>query len=162
MQLEFDVCTASEIPLSADFNDRVKLSYKIFRLKPMGSRFKINLFKYLYFWIDKEIFNNSLLEIHVKTSLFQIICKEIQYLYNKQISLSVLSKFVGPVGQSDIFYECPTKNVRAPNQMSDRKYKYTNFVDEKKRNTSAHKGQQWGFMSSCCFCRHWHNTLNFR
>ena len=31
---------------------------------------------------------------------------------------AVLSKFVGPVGQSDIFYECPTKNVRVSDQMS--------------------------------------------
>ena len=36
---------------------------------------------------------------------------------------TVLSKFVGPVGQSDIFYECPTKNVRVPDQMSDKKIK---------------------------------------
>ena len=34
---------------------------------------------------------------------------------------AVLSKFVGPVGQSDIFYECLTKNVGVPDQMSDRK-----------------------------------------
>ena len=27
------------------------------------------------------------------------------------VPYSVLSKFIGPVGQSDIFYECPTKNV---------------------------------------------------
>ena len=35
----------------------------------------------------------------------------------------VLSKFVGPVGQSDIFHECLTRNVRVSDQMSDRKYK---------------------------------------
>ena len=69
-------------------------------------------------------------------------------------TLPVLSKFVGPVGQSDIFYECPTKNVRVPDQMSDRKYKNIRLVDEEKRNTSDHKGQQLDFMSSCCFCRH--------
>ena len=54
----------------------------------------------------------------------------------------MLSKFVGPVGQSDIFYECLTKNVRVSDQMSDRKYKNIHLVDEKKRNTSDHKGQQ--------------------
>ena len=54
----------------------------------------------------------------------------------------MLSKFVGPVGQSDIFYECPTKNVRVSDQMSDRKYKNIHLVDEKKRNKSDHKGQQ--------------------
>ena len=45
---------------------------------------------------------------------------------------AVLSKFVGPVERLDIFYECPTKNVRAPDQMSDRKYKNIHLVDEKK------------------------------
>ena len=38
-------------------------------------------------------------------------------------STTVVSKFVGPVGQSDISYECPTKNVGVPDQMSDRNYK---------------------------------------
>ena len=56
-------------------------------------------------------------------------------------SLSVLWKFVGPVGQSDISYECPKKNVRVSDQMSDRKY--INMVEEKKRNTSDHKGLQF-------------------
>ena len=51
---------------------------------------------------------------------------------------AVLSKFVGSVGQLDIFYECPTKNVRVSDQMSDRKYKNIHLVDEKKRNTSDH------------------------
>ena len=54
--------------------------------------------------------------------------------------MSVLSKFVGPVGQPDISYECPTKNVRVSDQMSDRKYKNIHLVEEKKRNTSNHKG----------------------
>ena len=31
-----------------------------------------------------------------------------------------LSKFVGLVGQSDIFRKCPTKNARVPDQMSDK------------------------------------------
>ena len=38
-------------------------------------------------------------------------------------SITVVSKFVGPAGQSDISYECPTKNVGVPDQMSDRNYK---------------------------------------
>ena len=63
----------------------------------------------------------------------------------------MLSKSVGPVGQSDISYECPTKNVRVPDQMSDRTYRNIHLVDEKKRNTSVHKGQQLGFMSSAVF-----------
>ena len=47
-------------------------------------------------------------------------------------SSSVLSKFVGPVGQSDIFYECPAKNVRVESdQMSDRKYKNIHLVDKR-------------------------------
>ena len=51
--------------------------------------------------------------------------------------ISVVSKFVGPVGQSDISYECPTKNVGVPDQMSDRNYKKNiHLIDEKKRNIS--------------------------
>ena len=52
---------------------------------------------------------------------------------------SVLSKLVGPVGKPDISYECPTKNVRVSDQMSDRKYKNIHLVEQKKRNTSNHK-----------------------
>ena len=65
--------------------------------------------------------------------------------------ISVLSKFVRPFGQSDIFYESPTENVRVPDKMSDRKYKNIHLLDEKKRNTSEHKGQELDFMSFCCF-----------
>ena len=54
------------------------------------------------------------------------------------------------------------KNVRVPDQMSDKKYKNIHLVDEKKQNTSDHKGQQLGFRSSRCFCRHLYSTLNFR
>ena len=75
--------------------------------------------------------------------------------FKDNVTLAVLSKFVGPVGQSDIFYECPTKIVRVLDQMSDRKYKNIHLMDEKKRNTSDHKGQQLRFMSSRCFCWHW-------
>ena len=67
---------------------------------------------------------------------------------------TVLSKFIGPVGQSDISHECPTKNVRVPHQMSDKKYKNIHLVNEKKPYRNNHKGQQLGFMSSRCFCRH--------
>ena len=80
-------------------------------------------------------------------------------------AITVLSKFVGPVGQSDIFYECPTKIVRVSDQISDKKYKNIHLVDEKKRNTSDHKGQQLGFMSSRCFCGHLYHvysTFNLR
>ena len=101
-----------------------------------------------------------------------ILCKNLCFMYQIFLLLAdiwlsilaekrnsaVLSKFVGPVGQSDIFYECPTKNVRVPDQMSDRKYKNIQLVNEKKRNTSDHKGQQWGFMSFRCFCRHSYST----
>ena len=37
----------------------------------------------------------------------------------------------------------PTENI-----------KNIHLVYEKKQNTSDHKGQQLGFMSTCCFCRH--------
>ena len=47
------------------------------------------------------------------------------------MQVALLSKFVGHVGQSDIFYECPTKNVRVPDHMSDRKKKNIHLVDEK-------------------------------
>ena len=50
----------------------------------------------------------------------------------------MLSKFVGPVGQLAIFHECPTKNVRVPDQMFDGKYKNINLVDEKKQITRDH------------------------
>ena len=56
-------------------------------------------------------------------------------------------------GNWTIFNECPTKNVKVSDQMSDRKYKNIHLVDEKKRNTSDHKGQQLGFRLSSCFCR---------
>ena len=56
---------------------------------------------------------------------------------------------IGPVGhgQSDIFYERPTK-------MLECRTKCPTENDEKKRNSIDHKGQQLGFMSSRCFCRH--------
>ena len=60
-----------------------------------------------------------------------------------------MSKFVGPVRQSDISYECPTKNVGVPDQMSDRNYKKNiNVMDEKMRNISDHIGQQLRFVIS--------------
>ena len=63
---------------------------------------------------------------------------------------TVLSKFVGSVRQSDIFYECLTRKQSAgPNAV--RKYKNIHLVDEKKRNTSDHIGQKLGFMSSLRF-----------
>ena len=65
---------------------------------------------------------------------------ENQTFKNMKPYKTVLSKFVGPVGQSDISYECLTKNVRVPDQMSDRKYENILLMDEKNRNTSDHKG----------------------
>ena len=56
-------------------------------------------------------------------------------MYSFKDNTTVLSKFVRPVGQSDIFNECPTKNVRVTDQMSDKKYINIHLVDEKKRNT---------------------------
>ena len=51
-------------------------------------------------------------------------------------------KFIGPVGQSDISYECPTKIVGMPDQMSDRNYKKNiHLMDEKKQNISDHIGR---------------------
>ena len=66
--------------------------------------------------------------------------------------IAALLKFIGVVGQSDIFYECPTKNITVLDQISNRKYKNIDLVYEKKQNTSDHKGQQLGTRS----------TLNFR
>ena len=59
------------------------------------------------------------------------------YLRKNHAGDTVVSKFVGPVGQSDISYECPTKNVGVPDQMSDRNYKKNiHLMDEKRRNIS--------------------------
>ena len=69
----------------------------------------------------------------------------------KVITDAVLLKFVGPAGH---FLWMSDKNDRVQDQMSDRKYKNIHLVDEKKQNTSDHKGQQLGFISSRCFCRH--------
>ena len=63
----------------------------------------------------------------------------------RSVMIAALLKFIGAVGQSDIFYECPTKNVRVQDQISNRKYKNIHLVYEKKQNTSDHKGQQLGF-----------------
>ena len=38
--------------------------------------------------------------------------------------------------------------------MYDRKYKSIDLMDEKKQNTSDHKGQQLGFMPFRCFSSH--------
>ena len=70
------------------------------------------------------------------------------------MSRTVLSKFVGPVGQSDIFYACPTKMFKCRTKCPTEKNKNIRLIDEKKRNTSDLKGQQLGLMSSRCFCRH--------
>ena len=69
---------------------------------------------------------------------------------DEQMPEELRSKFITPVGQSDIFYECPTKNVRLPDQMSDRKYKNMHLVDETKQTqvTNHRKRQQLGYMSS--------------
>ena len=50
---------------------------------------------------------------------------------------SVLSKFVGLVGQSDIFLKCPTKNVSLPDQMSDK-----NFPTKKNISSSVTRNPQ--------------------
>ena len=42
----------------------------------------------------------------------------------RSVMIAALLKFIGAVGQSDIFYECPTKNVRVLDQISNRKYEY--------------------------------------
>ena len=104
-----------------------------------------------------SILHTYCLIIHIAHILFyhqyctHTVWSSILHTWNIPYPCSVLSKFVG---QSDIFYECPTKNVRVPDQMSDRKYKNIHLVDEKKQNTSDHKRQQLGFMSSRCFFRH--------
>ena len=72
----------------------------------------------------------------------------------RSVMITALLKFIGVVGQSDILYECPTKNITVLDKIFNRKYKNIHLVYEKKQNTSDHKGQQLGFMSTCCFCRH--------
>ena len=64
----------------------------------------------------------------------------------QQCWLPVVSKFVGPVGQSDISYECPTKNVGVPDQMSDRNYKKNHQFDRWKE--AEHK---WPYRSTIRF-----------
>ena len=59
----------------------------------------------------------------------------------RSVMIAALLKFIGVVGQSDIFYECPTKNITVLDQISNRKYKNIHLVYEKKQNTSDHKGQ---------------------
>ena len=81
----------------------------------------------------------GLMHFHAKNS----------YMYN--ISVVEICRTCGPIGH---FSRMSHKNVRVPDQMSDRKYKKIDLVDEKKRDTSDHKGQQLGFMSSSCFFRH--------
>ena len=76
--------------------------------------------------------------------------------YNWQISQRpVLSKFDR---QSDIFWWMSDKKCWSawPNVRQTIKKKLVNEHDEKKWNTNDHdKGQQIGFISSCCFWRPW-------
>ena len=81
----------------------------------------------------------GLMHFHAKNS----------YMHN--ISVVEIRRTCGPIGH---FSRMSHKNVRVPDKMSDRKYKNIHLVDEKKRDTSDHKGQQLGFMSSSCFFRH--------
>ena len=90
------------------------------------------------------------------------LCKTLIHRVALGSTKSVLSNFVGPDGQSDIFYECLTKNVRVPDQMSERKYKNIHVVDEKKRNTSDHKGQQLDFNVIFAVFVGTQSTLNLR
>ena len=48
-----------------------------------------------------------------------------------------------PVVQLDTFYECPTKNVRVSDQMSNRKYKNINLVDEKSKTQVTIKDKNY-------------------
>ena len=76
-------------------------------------------------YVKKYIAHELICGIHVV-----YIC--ISYIYNftrftYEMFNTVLSKFVGLVGQSDIFSKCPTKNASVPDQMSDK-----NFPTEEK------------------------------
>ena len=72
-------------------------------------------------------------QIHCqKKWLFQRLAKG--KLISDRGFVNTVSVFVKH-GQSDIFYECPTQNVRVPDQRSDKKYKNIHLVDEKKRKT---------------------------
>ena len=78
----------------------------------------------------------------------------------RSVMIAALLKFIGVVGQSDIFYECPTKNITVLDQISNRKYKNIHLVYEKKQNTSDHKGQL-GLCQLAVFVGT-RSTLNFR
>ena len=69
----------------------------------------------------------------------------------RSVMIAALLKFIRVVRQSDMFYECPTKNITVLDQISNvtENIKYPFGVYEKKQNTSDHKGQQLGFMSTC-------------
>ena len=62
----------------------------------------------------------------------------LKYVHTVLAVMPELLKFVGPVGQLDIFHECQTKHVTVQDQMSNRKCKNIHLVDEKKQNTSDH------------------------
>ena len=70
----------------------------------------------------------------------------------RSVMIAALLKFIGVVGQSDIFYECPTKILQCWTKYPTENIKNIHLVYEKKQNTSDHKGQQLGTRS----------TLNFR
>ena len=54
-----------------------------------------------------------------------------RYMYHYK---AVLLKVVGPVRQLDVFYECPTKNVKVSDQLSERKLKKYPFRGWKEAN----------------------------
>ena len=110
-----------------------------------------------YFYDTSVIFSNSIITICIghdrRTDVIGLDCVpkqryklNFQFYISKMVLIStwirnskmtvhyynyssVLSKFVGPVGQLDIFYKCPTKKCRVLDQMSDRKYKDIHFVE---------------------------------
>ena len=60
---------------------------------------------------------------HSRGYVYKLSDRQVVNICSVTRDVPVVSKFVGPVGQSDISYECPTKNVGVPDQMSDRNYK---------------------------------------
>ena len=104
----------------------VKLEYRNNQLCHLSKRYLVWLVTYISFTCQSTIW---FLIISIRTCILSNACC---YMYYWPIKFQILvfnsfcavvSKFVGPVGQSDISYECPTKNVGVPDQMSDRNHK---------------------------------------
>ena len=66
-----------------------------------------------------EVVRKSKLYAEISENTCTLICMT----PGRSVMIAALLKFIGVVGQSDIFYECPTKNITVLDQISNRKYK---------------------------------------